>query len=186
MARRRMARRAAPQRRLFWATYNVATTLGSNNRAAIGDMLSDFNADYGADLVGFTVTRIRGTISWGPAGQAAAPWGWYSVGIRKGNEKGMSIADTDEEQIALQPSQDPHGDWMYQRMTSAWVPSTQTGEGHDVQLAVQLGAWVNEIDIKAQRRLDELGDSLFYFVEQGPEQGTTNIHGRFRLLLKRP
>ena len=74
----------------------------------------------------------------------------------------VAEADTDTEQLNLTPNNNPHADWMYARNQPIWFSPSATGLSRQ---PLQF-----EIDNRSQRRLDELGQSLYAFsgVHQSP------------------
>lgn len=172
-----------PKRRMFWARRYVSETVtGTTNVSFISDLLSEFESAYGADLFGFTVTRIRGNFAFYSQSADTSPGTYtYSSGIRIGTDS--QIGDTDAEQAASDPFTDPFADWMWVRNFTAPYPSTTA-------LAAGNPGYVHfDVDIKSQRRLDELGQGLYlYHGRQSASDtaATIQMNADLHILLKRP
>ena len=157
MARRRTSnyRRSAPCRRMFWARRAGLVTLTEDNVASQQSLLADFQAEYDADLFGFTVTRIVGHYTHWTSGSELVSTSYnLSVGIRV-DESVDTENVTDERQSARLPINDPHVDWMYARNNLGITHGTDSAE-----IDIAQGNRV-ELDLRSQRRLDELGQSLY-------------------------
>lgn len=187
MAYRSNRRRTVPKRRMFWVRYSGLFQYNSEQQAAIGDMLSQFQADYGADLFGFTVTRIRGYYTfWAPNQPDVTTSANLSLGIRIGTEN--AVPATDAEQAELIPINDEYADWMYTRNNLLLMPGSTSLTPTPSEQA--MGNRV-ELDLKAQRRLDEMGQSLFLFAGvNAPIEPDTDTEltawWDFNILCKRP
>lgn len=185
--RTRSYRRTAPKRRLFWARTHGLQDLTTADSASTGDLLNDFQTQYGADLFGFTVTRIRGHISVQVAGQpdVSSPYN-LSYGIRVDDESEIT-GGTDANQQDRLPANDPFADWMYIRNLWAIAPGSTSVEPSPTTQLFQNRV---EIDIRSQRRLDELGQSLFQYVgvDGGVPDGfeAVNFYWDLHILCKRP
>jgi len=183
MARRRYNNRgrssSGTRRRLFWARRRVNLTYTDTERAYPTDLLSEFQAAYDADLFGFTVTRVLGTVVVWTEENNVETSRWFSLGFRVADTATVDEADTDAEQLNLTPNNNPFADWMYARNQPIWFSPSSTGLSRQ---PVQF-----EIDNRSQRRLDELGQSLYAFsgVHQSPPsnvQAAMDLH----VLCKRP
>lgn len=184
-ARRRSSIVRSPKRRLFWARTRVNHSItGTTDLVFIDDLLATFQAAYDADLFGFTITRIRGNLATRTvSATTTAGTAQMTAGIRVDDQNAVTVIDTDAEQITQMPTGDPHADWMWTRNWAVEYPSTT---------ALAAGAqslWSFDFDIKAQRRLDELGQSLYLF--SGRESATENtavslMSWDFSILCKRP
>lgn len=183
MARRSNRRPIArgPKRNLFWARTSVTHSPSSPDDLSFRfDLLSDFNTVYGASLFGFTVTRtIIHLDNWtGDATtQTRLPWG---AGIRVADRViEDSVVDTESEQQMQDPISDPYADWMfYHRWDAMSGDGTSRGIGYR-----------QDFDIKSQRKLSELGQSLYLIGGvgldvDGVDYGFTTFN--VQLLLKQP
>lgn len=184
MARnRRSSRRSSnPRRRLFWAQFSSVLTAGPTTAPvpmAPQNLLETFEDDYGADLFGFTVTRIRGLIRFAYDQTTVVERHDVSFGIRIAAQSSVENADEELEQLNLSPAGDPHSDWM-------WVYN----DTHYTHLdgSPQYAEYPVEVDIRAQRRLDELGQSLFMFgaFANADLESFVNMTLNLRVLCKRP
>lgn len=184
MARRRNtnARRSGGQsrRRLFWARRNGLISFPEGNLGSQQDLLSTFQAAYDADLFGFTVTRVVGHYTWWVSeAQAVSTTFNLSVGIRI-DEQVDTTGITDERQQNRLPANDPFADWMYVR-NNLGVAGGTTSENAPYRNTV-------ELDLRSQRRLDELGQSLFLFAGHAGSYAGSDTHFWYDLniLCKRP
>jgi len=185
MARRRSSngRRmgSSSRRRLFWARFDGQQTFTTGNDGLVVNLLADFETAYGADLFGFTITRIVGNFTHASnAGTAAAGY-TLGVGLRIEDEQSVSNTNTDAEQIALAPQNDQFSDWMFARVMHGAVTGAT-----DYALALQESRY--EIDLRSQRRLDELGQSLYLMAAASREPLTSDVDFNYSLniLCKRP
>lgn len=134
------------RRKSVWARSSTSQTLGAGASFAV-NLLQGFETDYGANLIGCTVVRIRGQVL-AAVTTASAAVDELRMGIR--------VATATEVSAALAgPVDEAHADWM------AWEPFLASGVGTDN------GSWaaVREIDVKAMRRLDEIDMQLTAYVE---------------------
>ena len=136
-------------------------------------MLSEFQAAYDADLFRFTITRVIGTVVVWTEESDVETSRWFSLGFRVADSATVAEADTDTEQLNLTPNNNPHADWMYARNQPIWFSPSATGLSRQ---PLQF-----EIDNRSQRRLDELGQSLYAFsgVHQSPPnnvQAAMDLH----------
>lgn len=187
MPRRRMAR-TAPRRRLMWARYTNTFGLTTSNSAFTPDLLFSYQQLVGADVEGTTITRIRGQVAISleaSSGGAAVNFNKVNFGIRVADSASMEQLETDAEQHAVLPDQAPGSDWMYAR--SFLVPTTSASATYTERV---LAAREFELDIKSQRRFDEVQQSLYLFTGISPGDFGAPTGGQIRLdihtLLKRP
>lgn len=182
MARRRNSyrRSSAPKRRLFWARRAGLITFSPANYAGIYDLLGDFQEEYGADLFGFTVTRILGNYTFWAAPESTTTTFNLSTGIRVDDESEIS-GSTAGWRASKVPIQDPHVDWMWARNNLGFHPS----ESEEAASIAPLNR-VN-LDLRSQRRLDELGQSLYLFAGLNAEP-VDSVYAwyDFHVLCKRP
>ena len=111
MARRRYSNRGRSggqsRRRLFWGSAAGQPRAHDTERAYPTDLLSEFQAAYDADLFGFTVTRVLGTVCLWTEESDVETSRWWSGGIRVADSAGVNEADTDPEQLNLTPLTTP-------------------------------------------------------------------------------
>jgi hypothetical protein len=158
-----------------------------SNRAQPIDLLYGFQQAYGADLFGFTVTRIVGHVThWGAGGPSTQLAYTYSAGIRVDDQNQWTPSDTDARQLALTPYHDPYSDWMWTRNSVGAAP---TGSASAAAINDQQAHNRVELDLRSQRRLDELGQSLFYIhgiLEELPTAESMVVFTDINVLCKRP
>lgn len=187
--RYRSGGRARSRRRLDWAHFsNVGGTgveLSDANRAAQSHVLADYQSDVVAamDVDGVTITRIRGTVYWVPAATITQEYTGLALGFR--TEESQDVGSlTDEQQIAR--ANNPNLDWMYYRrhQTASAAAIAENG-------AYAAQGWPNhiELDIKSQRRLESINQSLYFWYGLTDTIGTGNslrLFWDFRVLFKKP
>jgi hypothetical protein len=183
MARRRNTnsrRSSGPRRRLFWARSTDVAQYSEGSPARWSNLLGQFNADYGADLFGFTVTRIVGHYSWFAADSQDVSTAYrLPVGIRV-DEQSESIAGN--ARLDKLPINDPNADWMYVRNNYGITDSVQTHSSTRENAENRV-----ELDLRSQRRLDELGQSLYLYHGMVPfTDVTVTFHWDLNILCKRP
>lgn len=122
------------------------------------NLLADFEASYGADMLGITVMRIRGEFI---TTNAPAIWG-----IRVFSEP--TLADLDD---AQGPVSSPHLDWMMYHPTSL-LPATP-----ELRTVV---------DVRAMRKIDELGQGLLLHVQSQVIPSSPNISFNVSTLVALP
>lgn len=155
--RMRSSRSAAPRRKMVWARQ---TATGSPSTVAAGqtvvfDLLSQFRAEYGgATPLGATVTRAR--IDLGTqAIQTAGFVGCLTAGLIV--DQALNAAHPLSE--VPDPAVEIHADWMFWR-TYFPLPA---GDGDNLGIT-GLTTSAYEIDVRSQRKMEELGESLFFVV----------------------
>ena len=187
MARSRYSNRrgSAPRRRLFWARRAGLVTLTEANLASQQSLLATFQEAYDADLFGFTVTRIIGHYThWTSDATDVSTTYNLSVGIRVDETSDTQGID-DTQQSDRLPINDPHVDWMYARNNLGITYGTSASATTD-QTAIQANNRV-ELDLRAQRRLDELGQSLYLVGGLNSYPGEdVYVWYDFHVLCKRP
>lgn len=185
MARnRRSSRRSIPRRRMFWAATTQVQTISAGTTAPVAidpvNLLEQFEADYGADLFGFTITRIRGLIRVAYDQTEVVERHDVSFGIRVSTDNAIQVGESNAERVLLSPSGDPHADWMWVHNDTHYTSLNANGETY--------AQYPIEIDIKAQRRLDELGQGLYLLGATAVADFSTfaNYTIGLRVLCKRP
>lgn len=157
MARRRFrsGRRRAPLRKWVWARSSgegLAPDVPIN-------LLEEFQAEYGAQLLGATVMRIRGYCE--PFFGVAAPGNTLSRGVF-----GI-IVEEDQELVTPPPDKlpnaRPHDNWL------AWLPWAAAGQdpGPAANGLTTGNAQASPyaVDVKAARKIEELGQGLHLWPE---------------------
>ena len=184
MARRRYNNRrsrssSGTRRRLFWARRRVSLTYTDAERAYPPTCSQSSRQPTMPTSSEFTITRVIGTVVVWTEESDVETSRWFSLGFRVADSATVAEADTDTEQLNLTPNNNPHADWMYARNQPIWFSPSATGLSRQ---PLQF-----EIDNRSQRRLDELGQSLYAFsgVHQSPPnnvQAAMDLH----VLCKRP
>lgn len=186
MARRRSSYRrgSAPRRRMFWARAHNLATLSETNTAQVINLLSPYQASANTDVEGVTVTRIRGHYTWWSGAQATNTSFNLGTGIIVQDQSVAAQLDTDPEQNATSPwdADGQYRDWMYVR-NNLGITEPATGENQSAAVAANRV----ELDLKSQRRFDEVNQSLYAYVGLNEFPGE-NVFFWYDLhvLLKRP
>lgn len=157
-------------RQFIWAraggTFILTAGSTETNEAYNEDLLEEFENEYGADIVGSTVTRIRGVIAVYPEQGATNP-AMPIFGIRRYGER---VSPNNLDNLASEPGpfSGPHADWMM------YLP---------VFMSIEIPYQSREIvvDVKANRKIEELGQSLMLSAEQDPAIGTEAYNVVFAL-----
>ena len=163
------ARRQMPARRLVWVRQSFILNPVDQTNGAAKDLLETFRtaAEYGAQPMGTTITRVRGQLLLSEITAVAAndafTWGLIV------EDRSSTLA-----QLPL-PDDQEHVDWL------AWQPCAAFGESG------RAGSWVRyEIDVKSQRRLDEIGQTLWLVCDARFPGASYNAIFSLSVLLKLP
>lgn len=140
MPTRRSSSRPA-RRRLIWARYRSTSLAIVAGTAFNVDPLATFETAYGAQLLGCTVMRVRGSITAKMVAGVNAQLTWA-----------MKVADLPGVSTEAPASSGVNDDWF---MYENWVSVTSTPTALEPSIQLQ-----KEIDVRARRRLDELGQRL--------------------------
>lgn len=132
--------------------------------------MDGFNTRYGADLIGFTVVRIRGYMSATSTVTAGLP---LVVGIHRGSEG--EVASTE-----FNPATNGSNlDWM---LYEPFVGFPDSGNA-----TTQTYQSAREIDVKAARKLDELDQTFFLYAgTDSATAGTITLRYHLSMLLMQP
>jgi hypothetical protein len=132
------------RRKRIWARSSGALQFGSGGGSE--DLLSDFELAYGAQLIGCTVARILGEISFRAAGASTEVNPSAFAGILVEEDNGNDVY----------PFSQLHADWMFWRKAYAL---NRDAAGQDATAAAsQIHV---PVDVKSMRKLDELNESLY-------------------------
>lgn len=127
-------------RKFVWARQNGSVAV-DDDQGAVVNLLDNFRAAYGADILGSTVMRIRGTIFWNTANVTIDAITAVSA-IRTAEQVEL-------EQDAEGPLTSMHADWMMYQTTI---------------LDNNAPGWYlvarQDIDVKSSRKMEELGETL--------------------------
>lgn len=153
-------------RKFVWARKIGGGIVGDSG--FVTDMFDDFRAAYGADILGSTIERVRGVIFWNANNLTLD--GIHAVaGLRVADEGNLS-ASTNEPPLAQ-----PHADWMM------W-DATVLDDGSP-------GNYLNDrrtIDVKAARKLEELGQTLMLGFEHDAVGSSVEVRYNLSMGLKLP
>jgi len=157
---------ATAKRQTVWA--DIIFTNGTLAASAVDlvEGLSQFEAAYGANLIGSTITRIHFTFT-GRLLSSTPNTDATRLGIIVGADT-LDVAD-------LSPVASPNLDWMLNKDFDMEVNATA---GYPTRHY--------SFDLKAQRRLAELGDTLFILVQNQDPGDTLAFRFHARILLKLP
>ena len=153
---------ASQRRRLVWARSGrggtptaLAFAAEANGVTTVVSALSDFEARLGANLLGCTIMRIKFTgLFWTDPPGAGSSQAAFSWGFRIDNDQAVIGASANV----------VDADWMWHETRYCIHGPEDTLDGAANREILQ--------DIKSKRRLDELGDGLFFHVKVEP--GSTN------------
>lgn len=150
MARIRRVRsaRSGMRRKFVWARCFKSGIVPAQGELNVA-LLTDFTNEYGAQLLGATIMRIRGVGY--VSGAATLTRSRVRAGIRVYTEDTQTPANVGNEPG---PESAPHADWMF------WYSTILHG---DPQGTLQRDATAFDrfvVDTKANRRLEELGQGL--------------------------
>lgn len=166
-------RTSSPRRKLVWArTSNQSTfTQGAPFTPFQADLLADFNTRYGADALGITVARIRGIMAMETSVAAVTLPGVMAIRVGAEGE----VASTEF---------NPHVngkylDWMAYEPFFARPNTTDFGSGAQASTRV--------IDVKANRKVSELDETLFLYAGSNTATaGTMSVFYNLSILLMLP
>jgi len=146
MVMRRSVRRVAPRRRLIWARNSQAGLLSDVQPQLGHDLLEDFRTQNdGSQPLGCTVTRIRMQLTL-----------QTTLSLAGGVVAGIKVDQRNSDILAAEsnPATFPHEDWMYW----SWHPAVPAGAVDNPGDSVVASF---DVDVRSQRKMEELGDSLF-------------------------
>jgi len=172
MATRRSFNRrpsAAPRRKRVWSREVNDVTIAAGGVGQL-DLLADFATGYGANIVGATVGRVRMNLVWETTSTPNSRDA-LTFGVRVGGRQVDTIDQDPGDAIGR------HLDWMY------WRQFFPVGESSSAGV---LGTAALEVDIKAQRRMEELGQTLWFVISGTTDAsiaGTAGVAASTLLLL---
>jgi len=134
------------RRKFIWARHDVANQ--STNQIFGSDLLSQFETLYGAQLIGCTVVRIRGTM-WATSEGGVGTTNTARIGVRVESGTGLDLSVALP--VASGPFTDDSADWML------WEPFTNTIGPSGQYPHTLIG---RTIDVRSSRKIDELGMRL--------------------------
>lgn len=148
-------------RKFIWARHVVASQVTGDPVGS--DLLSQFETDYGAQLLGATVVRIRGYMFAFPSVNANAVDQFrFGARVASGN---LDLTGAIPDQS---PWTDEHADWML------WQPFARAQDAGGLSSTAQ-GSELSArmVDVKAARKIEELGERLI--MVQGGSPGAPTI-----------
>lgn len=150
MRRRGRSYRRAPLRKFVWARSLGILATGEGTPLGV-DLLANFQSEYGAQLLGSTVVRVRGYISPTATGAGADSGGF-------GGLFGLIVGrDTDNYNAPeMATEQREHDDWL---AYLPWAVQNPTSDGQKV-VTTNVQASPFAVDIKSSRKIEELGQTL--------------------------
>lgn len=145
------------RRKFVWVRHLLLTS--GTNFTVGSDLLSQFETDYGAQLIGCTIVRIRGLIFANSDGAAGT-----TNHVRFGARVLSGALDLSGPVPDQSPFVDENADWMLWEPMIHSIPPLD--DGPDVGI-------MRMIDVKSSRRLEELGERLVMFSASNP--GATTV-----------
>lgn len=161
---RRSGRVSVRSRKFIWARRTVNQVAAAAGPTWI-NVLDQFETELGAQVLGVTVMRIRGTLWFEPA---AASDAHMAAGF---------LVDADEnisDGVDEGPFDEPHKNWM------AYEPVLFSSA--DTQY--QVHRW--DIDVKSNRKMEELGQGFAFVFDNQLAATTVQIRGVVSVGLKLP
>lgn len=151
MARRRSRGFARQQRRKFvWHRIPAGVWTNPGGTGPFGvDLLSDFRSMPGATHLGATIMRVRGYVY--PSVAEGDPVEPAVAGLR------VDTWDQDVTANLVSPFMGPDEDWM------AWFPYLDFSTDAPVGVTGNAQADPYAVDVKSNRKLEELNETLFLF-----------------------
>lgn len=133
-SRRRSGR---PARKRVWARSSTTFDMGAGT-ITFFEPLASFETDYGADILGSTVARIR--LTGRVTRTAGVGFGELVMGVKTSDRVSDPV-------VADGPSENTHADWMW------WKTYFPNLDGSESEIYI-------EDDVRAMRKLEELGQTL--------------------------
>lgn len=161
MARTRFSNRRAlqrrPRRKLIWARDSDGVIIPVDTVSTFNRYLLDsFETDYGANLIGCTIMRVRGVITAALAGDSDTQDGYAAARV------GMRITDhadldqTDYAEGAMYGGQ-AQADWFFFEPFMLDAGSDIAAGDH---AELTSGSEIRHIDVRSRRRIGELQETL--------------------------
>lgn len=172
---RRMVRRAGLRRRMIWARQAVIFGTIAAGGTASQNLLTSYLANTGSIGVGLTVTRVVAHFNLFVDGGAAVP------SPADGFLGGFVVSEqaTPTPPSPLAQSGADWMDWYWYRMVSPGSTVVNPAAGAEVQTGY-------DRDIHSQRRIDEVGQSLFFTILNTSGVSSITVQGYVSTLLKLP
>lgn len=132
------------------------------------NLLAQFETDYGANLIGATVTRVRGLITASPNVSTAASN--LVVAARVSNDAELAAGSG--------PIDQPHLDW------SMWEPFIFRFGGITQVDANRTFDFSRVVDVKSQRKVEEVNEEFAIWLQ--PTGQAWTVSWQLSILLKLP
>lgn len=166
---RTTARRGSGSRRkMVWARHlNTGTTITVGATGTQLNLLSSFETEYGANLIGATAIRIRGVMFGTPT---VAGSGSLIAGVRVSNDADATAGNG--------PQSSPYADWML-------YESFIFDDGGLLDLTGDSQVVSRVVDIRSMRKLEEINEQLTLWLEAAGT-GNWRFTSSLSILLKLP
>ena len=162
-----------PRRKFIWSTLSSVATTTTAGSTTVINVLGDLESAVGANLVGCTITRVRGHITFQALSAAPlleATWGLVVVPA--------SMVTTTE----LNPQVHPYLNWHILDQ-SAQPAAVSSGDlNHDWPV----GLLHREIDLRSKRKLENVEDQYTLAVNAATGTGPANWSIYLRTLVQLP
>ena len=149
---------------VWWREFGTLTLGGGAGNTFGVDLLAAYRATAGSSQTGSTVMRVRGYIHPNIASGSTAN-GTFGLIV---DSTGTPLTE-----LSTRPESRPTEEWL------GWLPWFSP-TGHTVDEATWNSPWT--VDIKANRKVGELGQSLFLFVSSFP--GAVEVNYNLSIGLK--
>lgn len=160
---RQRGRRSAPRRKFIWAESHGQLTTGSEEEQpdyqTQVNLLAEFQEEYGAQIIGATVVRIRGWIAPRPIADLTDQAAFWSAGALIDDDYSQSLVAADRATQQMSPFNAPNADWLMWQC--GFVPASVEGVQPDV---TSMPGSPYQVDNKSSRKLEELGQGLYLHV----------------------
>ena len=164
-------RRSGPRRKSVWATHFVASSsVASGAKLTATNLLADIQT-AGSSTLGATIARVHLSFFVNFVDTDTSPG--VFMGLLVHDSQGAS---------AIDPSTNFFDDWMWHKLVTPGTAITAAPQPINAPTSVTCG-W--EFDIRAKRRLHQMGDN-FYLVAQNSGLQAAVIGGFARTLLLLP
>lgn len=176
--RRGRGTRRAPLRKFVWARSQGFLPGDAPERGL--DLLGQFQQEYGAQLLGATVVRIRGFI---------VPANFTSpiVGTVRGTFGVIVGKDTDDYSApTLAVEQREHDDWLAYLPWAMNVPPADQYSPDVTRYTSNVQASPFAVDIKSSRKIEELGQTLQLWRSEPTAAGGAGTEWHLSMGLKLP
>lgn len=163
------------RRKLVWARLgNVTYALTSAADMDADSLLVNYALQAGATTMGVTVMRVRLSVFVNYKSAYSDP---VYVGVRVANKEQLQELATTED-LDFAPQRDPYADWM-------WWQALYPNHGSDSTNGVPNAA-TYECDVRAMRRMEELGQDLGIFFGKETTTDTATVSWTSSVLLALP